>query len=90
MPPGSASLIWSEYGPQPTSPDHLSCDLSGHFWAEAERDADQWSFVIWDYQGNKMLAGLAESLEGAQAAVDGWNAWVVTSDRDPSKDWPDE
>lgn len=80
-------LVWthSEDG------EEAACDLRGHFWAEAKRlFGAAWSFTIFDYQNNKMLDGIAESLDGAKAAVDGWNRWVVHADRDPSRGWPDD
>ena len=84
----SNDLIWRLNGGADSHSRHLICDLSGHFWAKVElRDDGRWWFVVWDYQGNAMLKGDASTQEGAQAAVDGWNGWVVTAAEDPSQDW---
>jgi hypothetical protein len=83
-------LQWGPFAGPGGSEDHLGADLTGHFDAAAQRLPDgRWSFVIRDYQGNEMLSGQAESREGAQAAVSGWDRWVVTSGTDPERDWPD-
>lgn len=85
-----ADLKWNPSAGPGGSEDHLGTDLTGHFWAEAKRLPDgRWSFVVWDYQNNEMLSGVAESREGAQAAVVGWDRWVVQADFDPSRDAPE-
>lgn len=68
-----------------------SCDLSGHFWAEARRVADgHWAYTVWDYQNNEMLSGVAIDVESAQDAVESWDVTVVESGDDPSREWADE
>lgn len=69
----------------------LSCDLSGHFWAEARRVEDgRWVYAVWDYQNNEMLSGEATDLENAQDAVESWDAAVADSGDDPSREWVDD
>lgn len=86
---GSGQLAW-EVSQGPDESAMYAADLSGHFWAEVRQgDGGRWSFVVWDYQNNDMVSGTAESADGARAAVEGWNDWVINADGDPSREWPD-
>lgn len=83
-------FTWDPYASPEGGEDHLDADLTGHFDAGTKRLPDgRWSFVVRDYQGNDMLSGVAESREGAQAAVQGWDQWVVRSGIDRSREAPE-
>jgi hypothetical protein len=50
------------------------------------RDDGRWACTVWDYRATPYSVGDASNADGAQAAVDGWNRWVVPAPEDPSQD----
>ena len=53
-------------------------------------DDGRWAYSVWDYQNNEMLSGEATDLGNAQDAVELWDAAVVESGDDPSREWVDQ
>ena len=81
-----AELVWEPYDGVATTTDHLSCDLSGHFWATVERAPEAWAYPIWDYQNHVMLSGLAPTVGSAQAEVEAWDREARLSSVDPERE----
>jgi hypothetical protein len=70
-------LVWSIDDPRAQG-----CDLSGHFWAvvrAADGSAADWTYVVFDYQNNTMLEGVAPDNNAAKAVVEEWDRAVVAA-----------